>query len=457
MTDTAHKTTPDSQQFRLRSLSLILELGKMARDAPDIEALGFVLVNETHLLTPYRQAILWQRNAPGQGEVVAISGLFRIDPQVPFVAWMRQLCGTLDRSSHAAEVRVIAPESLPETDQSAWAEWLPAELLWLPLNLPSGARPGGMLLAREAAWNQTDQELLAILAESYAHAWRALQPRRRLQFGPLPDIRRLPLLLLVAVLAGSLSLPIDMSVLAPAEVIPIDPVVVRSPQDGVIDQFLVRPNRTVKKGDLLLLLDDTNLRNRLDVARTDLESAQNEYRQEAQKAVLDQESKIRLALLQGRVEQRRTEVTHVEHLLERIRIRASRDGIALFEDVNDWLGRPVTVGERILVIADPDATELEIHLPVTDAIRLEPDAAVNFFSNSEPDQPLPAHLVESAFRPTSAPEGFLAYRLTARFAGEIAPPRIGLRGTARITGQEVSLFHYLLRRPLAALRRMTGI
>ncbi|MBF0153008.1 MAG: HlyD family efflux transporter periplasmic adaptor subunit [Magnetococcales bacterium] len=447
----------DSLHNRLKSLSLILELEKMARDAPDVEALGFVMVNETHLLTPYRQALLWQRVPPGPGEVVAISGLFRVDPQVPFVTWIRDLCATLDRDPQNAAARVITPEALSASDQSAWAEWLPAELLWLPLNLPSGARPGGMLLAREAAWHPVELELLALLAESYAHAWLALQPRRRLKVGPLPDIRRLPLLLLAAFVVGSLALPIDLSVLAPAEVVPIDPLVVRAPQDGVIDQFHVRPNRSVKNGDLLLTLDDTNLRNRLDVARADMESAQHEYRQDAQKAVLDADSKTRLALLQGRLEQRRTEVIHVEHLLERTHVRANRDGIVLFEDVNDWLGRPVTVGERILVIADPATTELEIHLPVPDAINLEPDAEVKFFNNNQPDQPLSARLVEAAFRPTSTPEGFLAYRLTARFSGDVAPQRIGLRGTARITGQEVTLFRFLLRRPLAALRRMIGI
>ncbi|MBF0425926.1 MAG: HlyD family efflux transporter periplasmic adaptor subunit [Magnetococcales bacterium] len=448
----------DSLHHRLRSLTLVLELEKMARDAVDEATLGFVIANETHMLTPYRQAVLWRRLAPGHGEVAAMSGLYRVDDQVPFVAWVGQLCAALDRDSPGdGAPRLVTPDSLPAADQAAWAEWLPAELLWLPLGVPSGARPGGLLLAREAAWHPVERELLAVLAEGYAHAWLALLPRPRLKLRFIPDLRRLPLLLLAALLVGSLALPVDLSVLAPAEVVAVEPLVVRAPQDGVIDQFVVRPNRTVKSGDLLFTLDDTNLRNRLDVARTELESAQQEYRQEAQKAVLDTDSKLRLALMQGRLEQRRAEVVHVEHLLERIRVRASRDGVVLFEEVNDWLGRPVSVGERILMIADPAVTELEIHLPVPDAIRLEPDADVKFFSNNQPDQPLPGRVVEAAFRPTTTAEGFLAYRLKARFAGDVPAQRIGLRGTARITGQEVTLFRFLLRRPLAAMRRMLGV
>lgn len=53
------------------------------------------------------------------------------------------------------------------------------------------------------------------------------------------------------------------------------------------------------------------------------------------------------------------------------------------------------------------------------------------------------------------PGGQLAYRLDARF--DEAPPRIGLRGTAKLFGERAPLALYLLRRPLAGLRQSVGL
>lgn len=135
---------------------------------------------------------------------------------------------------------------------------------------------------------------------------------------------------------------------------------------------------------------------------------------------------------------------------------APRDGIAIFESVEDWVGRPLKVGERIMVIADPAAVELELRLPVADAIELEPGAAVQFFLNVAPQDPLAGVLSFSSYRATPAEDGALAYRLRARFADGVAPPRIGLKGTAKVMGEQVSLAYLLLRRPLAVLRRWVG-
>ena len=64
-----------------------------------------------------------------------------------------------------------------------------------------------------------------------------------------------------------LLLPIRQTALAPAEVIALDAATVASPLDGVIKTIHVRPNQPVKAGQLLFSLDETTLRNRLEVAQ----------------------------------------------------------------------------------------------------------------------------------------------------------------------------------------------
>jgi hypothetical protein len=55
-----------------------------------------------------------------------------------------------------------------------------------------------------------------------------------------------------------------------------------------------------------------------------------------------------------------------------------------------------------------------------------------------------------------SPSGVLGYRLKASLADDKAPPRIGLRGTAKLFGDRVTLFYYLMRRPLSAARQFLG-
>ena len=50
----------DPRDRQLAGLSRIVELGREARDADDEIRLGFIMVNDTRRLLPYRQAV-WLR------------------------------------------------------------------------------------------------------------------------------------------------------------------------------------------------------------------------------------------------------------------------------------------------------------------------------------------------------------------------------------------------------------
>ena len=142
-------------------------------------------------------------------------------------------------------------------------------------------------------------------------------------------------------------------------------------------------------------------------------------------------------------------------------MKAERAGIAVFTDVNDWLGKPLSVGERVLTLADPQAPEIDIMVPVGDALVLEPGSRVELFLNVDPLHPLRARLTHASYEAGLSASGVLSYRVKAALEpGEIpgeTPPRIGLRGTAKILGDRVPLALYLFRRPLALLRQSLGI
>lgn len=452
------KPVPSSTaEAQLFGLSTLVQLVKRARHAATAQELAFVMVNEAHALVPYRQAVLWRRDRHGVGRVVALSGIPVVERHAPFTIWLNRALARLDDQAPTAAARPVGAADLAGPLGEEWAEWLPANGLLIPLLSRTQGPLGALLLAREQPWSDGERYLLQELADGFAHAWADFRGRRRRTvLGRLARRRTLVKLAIAAALFAAMWLPITLTALAPAEVTPFEPTIVRAPLDGVVDRFVVQPNDPVKEGQLLLELDPRAIENRLDVASKALAVAEAEYRQAAQQAVFDDKSRSQLAILKGRMDQRRADVTYAKSLLERIHVTASRGGIALFDNPNDWIGRPVTIGERLLEIADQSQAELEIWLPVADAITLAPGAAVDFFLNVAPDSPLRARLRQASYQATMSPAGVLAYRLKAEFADKDRPPRIGLRGTAKVHGDPVTLFYYLVRRPFAAARQLVG-
>jgi len=443
----------------LRGLATLLQLEKDARHADTLERLGFIIVNDTRQLLRYHQAVLWAHSPAGGIRLLTFSGLAAPDKTSPYYNWIKGFVERCASQGNAGSIRALSETDLPEKLSADWHEWLPGPVLWCPLTAPGGQSVGGVLLARDTPWQTPEIKLMERLCDAYAHAWAGLQGRRpgwgHQALSALLGRRAQLLMLLLAALA--MVVPVRESVLAPAEVTPIEPEVASSPVEGVVKEILVSPNAEVHKGDLLFELDDTQVRNRHEIAKRSLAVARADYLRASQKAFSDPKSKSELALLKAKVEEKEAEADYTAELIQRMQVRAGQDGIAVFTDPNDWMGRPVAVGERVMLIADPARSELEIHLAVEDAINLEPGAGVLFFLNIRPTHPLTARLFRSSYEAQAMTDGTLAFRLKASFDKDEAPPRIGLRGTAKVYGERVSLFYYLMRRPLAVLRRTFGL
>jgi multidrug resistance efflux pump len=441
---------------RLIGLTTLLQLEKEARHAEDLLALGFVLVNETRHLLEYQQAVWWHAEEVGRAKVAAISGVATLDRDAPYPRWLE---GMLAEHQGGDQPRPITQQDLAEAQHPGWQEWLPAHGLICPLHGPQGQPLGGLWLTRERPWTPAELALLDLLLDSYGHAWWALRPDSLDLAGNLGRLmrRRRGRLLLLGLLVALALLPMRQSALAPAEVTPRDPLVVASPYEGVVERFHVQPNQTVERGDLLFELDDTLLRNRLEITRKELAVAEAEYLKASRKAFQDSRTKGEVALLEARRELRLVEVAYTEELLARIRVTAPRAGVAVFNDVNDWTGRPVSVGEKVLTLADPRDSELEIQLPVADAVNVQPGAEVLLFLDTDPTRPHRAELTRSAYQAQPTPAGILAFRLKARFLDPQARPRIGLQGSARIYGERTLLFYHVMRRPIAVVRQWLGL
>lgn len=443
-------------------LAVLLDLAHRARHAGSVAELGFMAVNATRVLAPYRQAALW---FDGAG-VAALSGVVQIEANAPYVHWIDRVLREVINPGP------LSAASLPAELAADWAEWLPeyAFVLQLPGSGENGAR-GALLLARDIPWMERETALLAEWSDILAHALAARREPVRWSVASMGERLRSRLAheratgmpwwrrrAVQASLAGLLILacPVRLTVLAPGALVPSSPATIRSPLDGVIERFHVQPNQLVKAGQPLFDFDQAQLDSRYAVALQALSTAEAEYRQALQLALTDAKSKSMLATLQGKIEERRAETGYLQGVVERASVTAPRDGVVLFDDPSEWSGRPVQTGERIMRIAAAGDVEVEAWLPVGDAIPLETGAPVSLYLSASPLQPVEAQVRYVSYEALERPDGTQAYRVRAKLDGPTTH-RVGLKGTAKLSGRWVPMVYWIMRRPLAVIRQAIGV
>ena len=454
---------------RAAALAALVQLEQRVRGTRDPVELDFRIVNETTLLVPYRQASLFRRRLPGQpgGQLVAISNVPVIDKQGSLTIWLDKLHRHYDQVADAGVSPVaFSADDVPPAIAKDWAEWQPAHALWLPLIARDrAAYMGGLLLFRDQPFSEAEQRILAILTDAYGYSLATLastgRGRKSLTHTRWYHDRRLSGIAITLGLFALMLLPVRLSVLADAEVIPSDPYHIRAPLEGVLDRALVEPGARVTAGQPLIAYDQRDLRNQLALGEQELNVAQTELQRISQAAVTDPRAKAQLAVLTAQRDEKATEVEYLRDLLSRAAIIAPIDGVAIFEDAASLAGRPVQLGQRLMTVAVPEAVDLELWLGTSDAIPLNVGAPVTLFLNVEPERPIPATLSRTGLLAELRDDATqAAYRLKARFADDMTAserPALGLRGVAKLEGERVTLFYYLFRRPLSVMRQWFGL
>lgn len=161
----------------------------------------------------------------------------------------------------------------------------------------------------------------------------------------------------------------------------------------------------------------------------------------------------RVALLQSKVDEQQADSDYQRWLLGRTTLVAPIDGIAVFNDPTEWIGKPVETGERIMLVAPPTSTTVEVQVPTVAMIALAPDAQALFFDNLRPDHPTPGRV---AYASAVNAENILAYTVRIRLPQDEAA-RLGLHGTVKLYGPSRPFILWALHRPIAALRQWTAL
>lgn len=452
--ETARDIGSEVQQ-RSKGLETILAVDDRVRGAKSTRELQHVIVNESRKITGARQIFLVRLSSGGKIQVRAVSSLALVERDTPLVRWVESAIENIaNERGLDAPVEFALPAYVdPDADETKTYPF--RNFVWQPLKLTSSETFAGLLFARERVWHPQEMRVIARQADVYANAWQAHSGKRRLRLQP--KLRKNLSYVGLAALVIVALIPVPLTALAPVEIVERNAGIVAAPIDGVIASILVKPNETVKFGQPILRFEDTNLRNRFEIADREMHVAKTKYDRAQRAAFSDPKSRHELQLAKTEYELKKAELDYASDILARAEVTASREGILIYSDKNKLIGRPVKTGERLMKIGAPNEIQARIDLPVADAIVLAKDTKVRLFLDAAPFQPRLASIMSESYHAEPNASQQLVYKIKARLDEEKFYPRIGARGTAQIYGQNVPLFFFLLRKPISAFRQYFGL
>jgi Biotin-lipoyl like/HlyD family secretion protein len=454
-TSPAVVTPAQSADAANAALLALLKAEETARQAASEGELLTLAANGMMRLSRARQVFVIKKYSRGF-KVAAVSSLATFDPHAPLVQDIERVIARANSSLELNQPQDIPASTAESSNDNDLAGYPFLNMLWLPMLGRRKQQLGGLLLAREVVWGETERVVPERLAQSYAHAWQALVPGHTWWPAWASSVRVAAIFSFAAAII--LLVPVPMTTLAPFETGSSQSFVVAAPMDGVIDEIAVEPNAAVKAGDVLVRLNDVTSRNRLDIAEHEVSVAQARMTQTNQLAFGDARGRHDIGISRAEHALKVAERDYAREMLKKSQIRAPRDGLAVFADKRNLIGKPVATGERIMEISDPQSVELRIDVAVSDSISVRNPSPLKAFFDADPLRAQTGTVRHADYQARMIAGDVLAYRVLADLdARNTTLPRLGSRGTVQLYGEPVPLAYFLFRRPLTALRQRFGL
>lgn len=478
-TSSASLPSLSGDSHRLARLESLLLLEGELRQASSLQELIYCIVNEVRHCISSRQTFVLKgmRGRSLDFFIDAVSNISVIDRNAPAIRYLEHcFCSQLSawHESYVASPKVCDTDnsltftfSLPESCDTTRLPFRHGLALPLLDRRGTSTLYGAVIMLSEKPFSSAERIIAARLQSAFNHAWLALRPRpfRRIQRA----MSRSFLFVSLSIVFFSLFLPVSLTSLAPVEVVAHRPHIVAAPIDGVVAGVDVAPNSVVSAGTVLFRYRDTQLKTALSIAEKGRDVALARFRTAQQSSFSSASSRRELAIAEAELSLAQAELSYAQDRLAQTIVRAPVSGLVVFDRRTDWQGRPVSIGERIVEIADPSRIEYRIDLSVSDSIVLDDDvgtsvSGVRVFLDSDPLSVKSGILDRAGYRATKSRDDRLVYELYALplsdglgdgLSDDI--PRIGSRGTAQVFSGDVPLGFYLLRRPLSVIRQSIGL
>jgi biotin carboxyl carrier protein len=448
--------TLEPQREFSKTLQILADINRLslkAFKAKTAKSLIFLILNDTVPIIRYNRAVLWKM---GEGkevpELLGVSGQVTINKNSDLVKhWL-----SLVQKISDPKVSQILSADFINLSQSPGAESqkMATSVLWLPI-FANDKLALGLWLERWGGipWRDDEIEILNFLMQIYGASWEKYSSKISLK----PYLFNKPFLYTFFLLACvALFVRIPLRVVAPAEIVPKDPIVVTAPLEGIIEEVVVAPGEQVSKGTLLFSYDKRVPLQELKVAQKKVEISQAELDRSKSLAPQDKKAITELAIIALKLQKEKIDLGLAEYHASLLDVKSPAAGVVVLDNPEEWRGKPVHVGEKVLMISDPTKTKIRIWVPEDDNVILDPQKPIKVFLNINPEISRQAFIKYIANYTVINEKQVPSFIAEAEWAEEPKDIKLGLKGTAILYGNDVSIFYWIIRKPWAYLRRLLG-
>ena len=223
---------------------------------------------------------------------------------------------------------------------------------------------------------------------------------------------------------------------------------ISAPFDGYIEAAPVRAGDEVQKDQLMVRLDDRDLR----LERLNWHTKKIQLKREQQEAAA-QHDRAQAKIKAAEAEQAQAQLELAETKLQRTQMKAPFAGLIVEGDLTQRLGGLVQKGEVLMQLTPLNAYRVEIQVDEAQIDHVRAGQQGKLLLRSLPDEPV-SFTVNRIIPVSETKDGINYFKVEAQLT-ELPPAlRPGMEGIAKISAGQRSLF-FVLTRSFAQWLRMT--
>ncbi len=431
--------------------------------ASSLTELMFRVLNNCVRICQYHRAVFFKIQ-DDRAKFLGVSGRQKVDTHSETVEKWGTLASGLEQKETARLIDRSTFEDEKEAAAFSFLEQYSGNITayWLPLKVWGKMRYAVWFERWGTPWEQREVKVLGLVGMTIQSALERLEPetvRKRLKEKVFKKSWVLAAVGVFVLLLLFLRIP--LRVVAPCEIIPQNPFIVTAPLSGVVSEVVVKSGEYVEPGTVLFQYDPRVVMEDLNIARQQVKILETGIRITRINALSSPDAKAELAIMQYKLKQEQIRLRLAEYRASKLKVTAQEAAeVITLADPDEWRGRPVEMGEKVLMLARPGNILLRIWISEADNVCFAEDAPVKILFNAMPDESFTALLDYVAPTVTVSTEGVPSVMAEGQFTGMTPEKekllRPGLKGNAIIYGQRVSAAYWLLRKPWTAMRRLLG-
>ncbi|MFI4917073.1 MAG: efflux RND transporter periplasmic adaptor subunit [Phycisphaerales bacterium JB060] len=279
-------------------------------------------------------------------------------------------------------------------------------------------------------------------------AWHSVLKSGTWLVGPRHTAWKVAALVALVLLLVVTFVKIPYRIDAQAELLAVHERSIAAPFAGIISSVPegIRPGVQVTKGDLLLQMDTTELRE----SRIDAQASVSAARREADEARKEGDLNAAEQAL-GRLEQEQARLRYIDTQIERSTIIAPIDGTIVSGDPRRMIGSAINIGEPVFRIVSLDQLEVVARVPDNDIGYVSPESTGGFATRARPGERF--EFTANSLVPMGQPdEGSNIFELRGTLENPPGWLRPGMEGIAYVDTGDRRIIWVLSRRLLDTAR-----